>query len=73
MVRRKKFIGVSVREHTYFHCVHWFLPNSAQPRDPLPRGALAHRAACLRCKLRWSAIMAMNSLLVGLPLMPETV
>ena len=39
----------------------------------MPRGALAHRAACLRWSDRWSAIMAMNSLLVGLPLMPETV
>ena len=33
MVQAKIFIGVSVRNHTYFHRVRWFLPILSNPAN----------------------------------------
>ena len=72
LVQGKKFIGVSGDFHIYFYGVHWFLPKSSIPQGLAPRGIEAH-LLCFRFSVRLSAIIAMNSLFVGFPLMFDTV
>ena len=72
LVQGKKFIGVSGDFHTYLYSVHWFLPKSSIPQGHAPQGVEAH-LLCFRFSVRLSAIIAMNSELVGFPLMFDTV
>lgn len=62
---KKKDIGLSSRCHTYESFVIFKKTN--------PKTRCFHRLACFWRRVRESAIMAMNSELVGLPLMFDTV
>ena len=44
MVQAKIFIGVSVRNHTYFHRVCWFLPILPNPANPCAASVSPYRA-----------------------------
>ena len=68
----KKFVGVLDNSHAYFHGVRWFAAKSPSPQALAPQG-FQYIAPCFCLRLRWSAIIAMNSLFVGLPLMFDTV
>ena len=72
MVQGKKFIGVSGDFYTYFYSVRWFLPKSPISQSLGPQGIEAY-LLCFRLSVRLSAIMAMNSLFVGFPLLFDTV
>ena len=72
MAQRKMFIGVSGNSHACFHSVHWLFAKSSCPQPAAPE-AIQYITPCFCLSERWSAIMAMNSLFVGLPLMFDTV
>ncbi len=72
MAQRKIFIGFSGNFHAYFHSVHWLFAKMGLSQVPCAAG-LQYIAPCFCFKLKWSAIIAMNSLFVGLPLMFDTV
>ena len=72
MVQGKKFIGVSGDFHTYFYSVRWFLPKSPIPQSLGPQGFFLY-LLCFRFSVKLSAIIAINSLLVGFPLIFDTV
>lgn len=73
MVRPKIFIGFSSNFHSYFHSVHWDRRELAKSSNSLCYNGYLVAAICLRRSVRLSAIMAMNSELVGLPLILLTV
>ncbi len=72
MVRPKILVGLKGRFHQYFHSVHWYSPIFPRPQSPGNR-ELFYACPDFRPRVRESAIMAMNSELVGLPLILDTV
>ena len=69
----KRIDGYDFIDYGYESVSAFFRPSIFTNTKTLETAGKTHSIPCFCRRLKWSAIMAMNSELVGLPLMPLTV